>query len=131
MVDFVLKTHKKWTNFEYKNGHILKNKELGFGNVQQEDIDELITENDDEMTNEDLLQIEYFPVDDVDDGEVIIHTISKTEGPAENHAEKDKIRKQFLETNEELKRLAAQLEKYSKRRETFNLEIDSLTRYFE
>ena len=99
--------------------------------MQQEDIDELITENDDEMTNEELLQIEYFPVDDVDDGEIIIHTISNTEGPGEIQAEKDKIRKQFLETAEEFKRLAAQLEKNPKRREAFNLGVDSLTRYFE
>ena len=43
--------------------------------MQQEDIDELITENEDEMTNEELLQIEYFPVDDVGDGEIIIHSL--------------------------------------------------------
>ena len=47
--------------------------------MQQEDIHELITENDHEITNEELLQIEYFPVDDVDDSEIIIHTISNTE----------------------------------------------------
>ena len=76
-------------------------------------------------------EIEYFPVDDVDDGEVIIHTISETEGPAENHAEKDKIRKQFLETAGEFKRLAAQIEKNPKRREAFNLGVNSLERYFE
>ena len=58
--------------------------------MHEEDIDELITENDDEMTNEELLQIEYFPVDDVDDGEIIIHTISNTEGPGENQAKKTK-----------------------------------------
>ena len=26
MVDFVLKVHRKWTNFEYKNDHVSKNK---------------------------------------------------------------------------------------------------------
>ena len=52
------------------------------------------------MPNEELLQIENFPVDDVGDGEIIIHTISNTGGPGENQAEKDKIQKQFLETAE-------------------------------
>lgn len=105
--------------------------QIGFENVQQEDIEEMITSNDDEMTNEELLLIEYFPVDDVDADELVIHTIANTEGPAENHAEEDEIRKQFLETAEEFKRLAARLEKNPKRREAFNLGVDSLTRYFE
>ena len=90
-----------------------------------------MTENDDEMTNEELLQIEYFPVNDVDDEEIIIHTISNTEGPGENQAEKDKMRKQFFETAEAFKWLAAQLEKNPKRQEVFILGVDSLTRYFE
>jgi len=64
------------------------------------------------------------------EGEIIIHTIFNTEGPGEIQAEKDKLRKQFLETAEEFKRLSAQLEKNPKRLEAFNLGVDSLTKYF-
>ena len=48
------------------------------------------------MTNEELLQIEYCPVDDVDDNKIIIHTISNAEGPGENQAEKTKYGNSFL-----------------------------------
>lgn len=105
--------------------------QIGFRNVQQEDIDEMVTQNDYEMTNEESLQIKYFPVEDVDADELVIHTIANTEGPAENRTEEDEICKQFLETAEKVKRLAARLEKNPKRREAFNLGVDSLTRYFE
>ena len=38
MVDFVLKIHQKWTNFEFKTGHIsktkkLKNRKIDFSSV--------------------------------------------------------------------------------------------------
>ena len=96
--------------------------------MQQEDIDDLITENDDEMTNEELLQIEYFPVDDVDNGEIIIHIISNTEGPGKIQAEKygNSFLKKLKNSSDQL----LSFKKNPKKREAFNLGVDFLTRYF-
>ena len=83
MVDFVLRINKKWTNFEYKNGHISKIKIVRIWKHATRGYRWADNLKRRWMTNEELLQIEYFPDDDVDDGEIIIHTISITEGPGE------------------------------------------------
>ena len=106
--------------------------EVGLNDVQMDDIDQMTKNEEDEMTNEELLQIEHFPVDDKDTEEFVIHTITCNESQTENsNLTPDVIRQKFFEAAEEFKKWAALLEKHPKRREAFNLGVDSLTKFYE
>ena len=95
--------------------------EIGFNGVQKDDIDQMTKNEEDEMTTEQLLQIEHFPVDDDDTDEIVIHTINSNESLRENDAlTQDEIRQNFFEAAEEFKKWGVLLENHPQRREAFN-----------
>ena len=86
--------------------------EVGLNDVQMDDIDQMTKNEEDEMTNEELLQIEHFLVDDKDTEEFVIHTITCNESQTENsNLTPDLIRQKFFEAVEEFKKWAALLKK--------------------
>ena len=104
--------------------------QVGFENINQQDIEELLTSHQQELENEELLQIQHFPVIYDSDEEILEHDIVELNSNSSNELQNDKLAELHV-TAEKLKTLIFEIETDSKRNDAFKLNIDAVMSYYE